>query len=170
MLIDHDIDIDMINPGTIPRVHVKQGDAMSRNIRINLYANGEPWLIPDGATAVIRYHIHDPEGLTDTQGIFDTLEDGELAYIYGENIFELMPTAAMMATGGLVIMDIMLLYEGRTLSTFNFEMYVDRAPVSGSEVTEQLQNYYRISSLEEINAELDTLRAAIEALGGGEYL
>ena len=34
MLLNHDITIDLTNPGPVPRLHVKQGDAMSRNIRI----------------------------------------------------------------------------------------------------------------------------------------
>ena len=166
MLLNHDITIDLLEPGPNPRVHVKQGDTYSRNIRIALMSNGEPWLIPDGAEAVIRYRAHDPETLTDAQGIFDLLEDGTYAYIYADNLFEVMPPNALMANPGLITMDVVLLFEDRTLATFDFEIYVNRAPVSGTEVTAQFSNYYRIANLEQINAEFDKLRAAIEALGG----
>lgn len=166
MLLDHDINIDVVVPGPVPRIHVKQGDALSRNIRIYLFANGEPWPIPDGATAVIRYHAHDPETLTDTVGIFDTLEDGELAYIYAENIFEVIPATAMLASPGLVTMDVVFLYRDQVLSTFDMEIYVERAPTTGTEVTAHAGSYYRVASLDAVNAELDKLRSAIVALGG----
>ena len=34
MLINHDITLDIVNPGPTPRIQVKQGDTYSRNIRI----------------------------------------------------------------------------------------------------------------------------------------
>lgn len=166
MLLNHDINIDLVKPGETPRIHVKQGDTLSRNIRVFLFADGEAWPIPDGATAVIRYHAHDPETLTDSCGIFDTLEDGGIAYIYAENIFEVMPTAAMMAMPGLITLDVLLQYEDQKLGTFNFEIYVNRAPATGNEVTAQPGNYYRVATLDVINQEFDKLRAAITALGG----
>lgn len=168
MYITHDIEIDLVHPGTTPRVYVKQGDVMSRNVRITLYENGQPWLIPENATAVIRYHAYDPEGLTDATGIFDLLEDGSLSYVFSGNSFEVMPTAAMLAKAGVVTVDVVLLYEGRSLAMFDFEFYVNHGPVDGTEP--QMQSYYRISTLDSINEEFDKLRAAIEAMGGGEYL
>ena len=166
MLIHHDITIDILEPGPTPRIQVKQGDSYSRNIRIALTEKGQPWPIPDGAEAVIRYRAHDPETLTDTSGIFDLLEDGTYAYIYGDNLFELMPTNALMANPGLVTLDVVFLFEGSTLATFDFEIYVNRAPVSGTAPDAPMGSYYRIANLEQINQELDKLRAAIENLGG----
>ena len=166
MLINHDITLDILTPGPTPRIQVKQGDSFSRNIRIALTENGQPWLIPDGAEAVIRYRAHDPETLTDTSGIFDLLEDGTCAYIYGDNIFEIMPANALMAVPGLVTLDVVFLYGDRTLATFDFEIYVNRAPVSGTTPGSPVGNFYRIANLEQINGEFDKLRAAIEALGG----
>ena len=128
MLLHHEITIDLINPGPVPRVHVKQGDAMSRNIRITLLADGQPWPIPYGATAVVRYHAHDPNTMTDTWGTFDKLEDGETAYVYAHNLFEIMPTAALMANPGLVTMDVVLFHKDYSLATFDFEIYVNPAP------------------------------------------
>lgn len=168
MYINHDISIDMVNPGTAPRVYVKQGDVMSRNVRIHLFENGEPWMIPLDAIPVIRYRVYDPETQTQSTGIFDTVEDESLACVFEGNQMEVMPTGAMLAKPGLVTVDVTLLYEGRQLSTFDFEFYVNRAAADGTE--SQAQSYYRVTTLDAINAEFDTLRAAIEALGGGEYL
>ena len=168
MIINHTIDMDLVNPGPVPRIQVKQGDARSRNIIINLFANGEPWEIPEDAEAVIRYHHHDPQGMTDAQGIFDTLEDGSPAWLFRGNVFEVMPPQALLENSGLTQMDVTFLCEGRTLSTFNFEIYVNRAPASGTEPA--MQNYYKVARLDQINAAFDKIYAAIEAMGGGEYL
>ena len=166
MLINHDITLDIVNPGPTPRIQVKQGDTYSRNIRIALTENGKPWTIPNKAQAVVRYRTHDPETLADTSGIFDLLEDGTYAYIFGDNLFELMPANAMMATPGLVTLDVAFLEKDHVLATFDFEIYVNRAPVSGTAPEAPLANYYRVHTLEQINQELDKLKAAVEALGG----
>ena len=165
MLVNHDITIDLTNPGPAPRVHVKQGDAYSRNIRIHLLENGQPWLIPDTCTALIRYRAYDPETQTEAQGAFDLLEDGLIAYMIADNMIELMPANAVMALRGLVTMDVLLLQDDWRLATFNFEMFLDLPPVDATAATE-MGNYYRIGSLDAIHAEFAKLRTAIEALGG----
>lgn len=166
MLVNHDIEIDLANPGPTPRIQIKQGDAYSRNIRITLLENGQPWPIPQDCRAVFRYHAHDPETMTDVQGAFDLLEDGTVAYLFAENQLELMPANAVMAIGGLVTMDVVLVLNDWSLASFNFEIYVNRPPKAGTEAENPIASYYRVYSLETVNAELDKLRAAIEALGG----
>lgn len=168
MYINHDITIDLTAPTAPSRVQVKQGEVLSRNLRIFLLQNGETWTIPDEATAVIRYHSYDPETQTRRTGIFDTLENGELAYVFWENCFEVMAPAALLAYPGLITLDVVLQFDNRTLATFDFEIYVNRAVADGTEP--EAQSYYRVSTLDAINAEFDTLRSAIEALGGGAYL
>lgn len=164
MYINHDISIDMADPGPTPRVCVKQGDVMSRNVRIHLYENGQPWEIPMEAQAVIRYRVYDPETQTHSTGIFDTVEDASMAYAFAGNQIEVMPVGAMLAKPGLVTVDLVLLCEGRSLATFDFEFYVNRCAADGTEP--QAQSYYRVTTLDAINAEFDALRATIEALGG----
>lgn len=168
MYINHDITIDLVNPAAPPRLQMKQGDVLSRNVRVYLLENGEPWKIPGTAQAVIRYHSYDPETQTRITGMFDELENGDLSYLISDNCFEVMPNAAMLAHPGLLTVDILLLYGGRALATFDFEIYVNRTAADGTEP--EAQSYYRVSTLDAINAEFDTLRAAIEALGGGAYL
>lgn len=131
MLITHEISIDLVNPDTAPRIQVKQGDVMSRNVLINLYANGTAWNITAGTSVAIRYTAYDSEGLTVTHGIYDTLEDGSLAYIFFGNALEIMPLGDMMAHPGLVAVDVLLAKGEKKLGTFNFEIYVNRAPGGG---------------------------------------
>lgn len=168
MLITHEIDIDLAVPHSTPRIYVKQGDVLSRNVLIHLYVNGTAWNLSANTSVVIRYCAHDAEGQTLSQGIYDTLEDGSPASIFTDNMLEIMPVGAMMARPGLVTVDVLMAEGEKLLATFNFEIYVNRAPVEGTEA--EAAGYYRVASLEAINAELDALRAAVTALGGGEYL
>ncbi len=131
MLITHEIDIDLVNPGTTPRIQVKQGDVMTRNVRINLYANGTAWNITGDVSAVIRYSAYDTGNQMLTHGMYDTLEDGSLAYLFMGNALEIMLLGDMMTHPGLVNVDVLLVEGAKKLATFGFEIYVNQAPVAG---------------------------------------
>ena len=84
------------------------------------------------------------------------------------NVLSVTPLAEMTANPGLVQVDVLLVDGAKMLATFNFEIYVHRAPNTGAQA--QAGNYYRVASLDAINSELDKLRSAVTALGGGSYL
>ncbi len=131
MLITHEVDIDLVNPGPAPRIQVKQGDVMTRNVRINLYANGTEWNIAGDVSAVIRYSAYDTGNQMLTHGMYDTLEDGSLAYLFMGNALEIMLLGDMMARPGLVNVDVLLVEGAKKLATFGFEICVSQAPVAG---------------------------------------
>lgn len=168
MVVNYDMDMDFVNPGETQRIQMKQGDVMSRCIYINLLENGKAWKPGTGTSAVIRYCAQDPDGLVTSHGLYDTLEDGSAAYMLVGNMLSVTPLAEMTANPGLVQVDILLVEGAKMLATFNFEIYVHRSPNTGTQA--QTGNYYRVASLEAINTELDKLRSAITALGGGNYL
>lgn len=168
MVVNYDIDMDLANPGEIQRIQMKQGDVMSRCIYINLLENGTAWKAGTGLSAVIRYCAQDPDGLVTSHGLYDTLEDGSPAYMLVGNVLSVTPVAEMTAKPGLVQVDVLLVDGAKMLATFNFEIYVHRAPNNGTQA--ENGNYYRVASLNAINTELDKLRAAVTALGGGSYL
>lgn len=168
MVVNYDMDMDLADPGETQRIQAKQGDVMSRCIYINLLENGKAWKTDAGTTAVIRYCAQDPDGLVTSHGLYDTLEDGSAAYMLVGNMLSVTPLAEMTAKPGLVKVDILLVDGAKMLATFNFEIYVHRAPNSGTQARNG--NYYRVASLDAINADLDKLRAAVTALGGGSYL
>lgn len=168
MVVNYEFDIDLANPGTPHRIQVKQGDVMSRCIYINLLENGKAWNISKKASMVIRYCAQNPDGMVTNHGLYDTLEDGSPAYLVIGNTVSILPVSEMTASPGLVTVDVLLVEGVKQLATFNFEIYVNRAPNDGTEA--QNGNYYRVATLDAINAELDTLRSAITAMGGGEYL
>lgn len=162
MIITHPIEIDLVNPGAAPRVQVKQGESLSRMVEVRLLQNGEAWAIPSGTQVAIRYHVHDLDGAEDSTGIYDTLPNGSIAYQYTQNIVQFVPLPQMLARHGLVSTDLVLTIDGMTLATCNIEFYVNRAPNNGTGAG--AADYYRVMSLDQINAALDTLRSDVDNL------
>lgn len=168
MVVNYQMDMDLANPGPINRIHVKQGDAMSRSVYISLLENGESWSMDRSTQALIRYCVQDPGGMVIGHGLYDTTEDGSPAYSLAGNILALSVTGAMTAQPGLVTVDVVLTDGVKQLTTFNFEIYVNRSVNDGT--VAQSGNYYRVATLDAINRELDALRSAITAMGGEQYL
>lgn len=164
MIIDHHVSIDLTQPGETPRIQIKQGDSLSHRMAVHLFSGGEAWTIPEDAAAVIRYHVHDLDGGEDVNGVYDTLLNSVCAWSVSENIVTVYLTDAMTARHSIVSADVALVEDVRVLSTFNIEIYVNRAPVAQTEP--DLQNYYNVSSMREINAEFENvhrLRVLMEA-------
>ena len=134
MVVTYAIDIDLVNPGETHRIHVKQGDINSRCIDISLLENGEVWKIGKDTTAVIRYCAQDPGNMITNHGLYDTLEDGSPAYMVAGNIISIVPLREMMEHPGLVTMDVLLVEGEKKIATFNFELYVHRAPHEETQV------------------------------------
>ena len=68
----------------------------------------------------------------------------------------------MFALPGLVQADVVLIQEEKTLATFNFEFYVNQAPVDGTEP--EAQSYYKVVTLEQINAAIANLEQQVDEL------
>ena len=134
MIVIHEIDIDLVNPGETQRIHIKQGDVKSRRIDISLLENGKDWSIGASTTAVIRYCARDLDNLVTNHGLYDTLENGNPAYLVTGNVISILPIAEMMEKPGLVTVDVLLVNGDRMVSTFNFEVYVHRCPNGETQV------------------------------------
>lgn len=161
MQLTHTIDIDLMNPGTPVRIQAKQGENLSRRVQLRLFAGGESWPVPAGATPVIRYHIHNLERGEDTNGIYNQFSDGSDACLVSGNTVLLIPLPQMFQKHCIVFLDVAFNLDGITLATCNFEFYVNPAPADGTEP--EIQSYYRVSSLEQINRELTAMQQAIDA-------
>lgn len=160
MQITHMLKIDLLDPGTVQRIQVKQGDTLSRNIELQLFTGQEPWTIPTDAKSVIRYHIHDLEGFADTKGIYDQLPSGQLAYQFDGNRLQFFPAPAMFARHSVISVDVVFLKDGQQLATANFEFYVNRSPNVGTDT--EPQSYYRLFTLEQINQEIMEFMAILD--------
>lgn len=162
MLIIHKLSLDLINPGIPERIQVKQGDTLARTMEIQLFANGEAWLIPAGVTPLVRWAASDPDTGNSASGIFDTLPSGANAWNYAQNQLDLVLVPQMFALPGLVQADVAMVQGNKVLATFNFEFYVNRAPANGTEP--KAQNYYKVATLDQLNAQLIHLETLITEL------
>lgn len=158
MMMEHLFSLDLLNPGLPHRIQVKQGDTMTHSLRINLLSGGEPWLIPAEVIPAVRWSACDPDTGRSARGIYDTLPDGGQAWNYSDNQLNLITIPQMFALPGLVQADVLFRLGSKLLATCNFEFYVNRAPADGTEP--EAQSYYKVATLEQINAALADLQAA----------
>lgn len=162
MTITHEITLDLMNQEYTPRIQAKQGEAFTRKVAITLLADGEPWVPPHGTPAVIRYHAHDAENGRDTTGIYDTLPDGKTAWVVSENVITLTLIPRMLASYGIVRVDVAFFAEEAVLATANFEIYVNQSPADGTTV--QSQGYYRVATLDALNTWIGETEQTVEEL------
>ncbi len=155
MLINHTITLDLMRPGTPPRIQVKQGDTLTHSLKILLLCDGEPWLAPDDAAPVLRWASNDPGSCQGAHGIYDTLPNGVHAWILTQNQLDFITVPQMFALPGIVQADIVFVQDDKTLATFNFEFYVNPAPADGTEP--EAQSYYKVATLDQINSAITAL-------------
>ncbi len=162
MLITHKITLDMMHPDTPPRIQVKQGDTLSRALEVTLLCDGEPWLIPEEITPLVRWQVCHPGTGEMASGIYDTLPDGNHAWNYSQNQLDLVLAPQMFTLPGLVQADVALVTGEKALATFNFEFYVNPSPADGTE--SQAQSYYKVATLDQLNTQLVHLETLITEL------
>ena len=155
MLINHTFTLDLLQPGTPPRIHVKQGDTLTHGLTILLTQGAEPWVAPAGVNPVLRWAAHDPDSGQSAQGIYDTLPSGVHAWTMAGNQLDFMTVPQMFALPGIVQADILFVLGQKTLATFNFEFYVNPAPADGKEP--EVQKFYKVATLGQINSAIDAL-------------
>jgi len=158
MMIHHNITLDLVEPVQQPRILVKQGDTLTHSLRITLTEAGVPWLPPADAAPVLRWFALDPGSGESARGIYDTLPDGVHAWVLAENQLDFVIAPQLLALPGIVQGDIAFIQGEKTLATFNFEFYVNPVPTSG--VEPEILPYYRVATLEQINAALEEIRQA----------
>ena len=162
MLINHTFSLDLLQPGVTTRIQVKQGDTLSHGLTILLMQGSEPWMIPAGAAPVLRWAAHDPDSGRSAQGIYDTLPTGSHAWTQAGNQLDFITVPQMFALPGIVQADIAFIQGEKTLATFNFEFYVNPAPADGTEP--EVHSYYKVASLDQINAAIGALEQDITLL------
>lgn len=117
---NHVIEAD-ISANTYPEpILVKQGDS-GRAIIIYPTSGGEPWPIPDGATAVV--HILNPMHQSATY-------EAEIAETEGRQCMLFRISAEALMEAGRASMDATVTVNGVTVSTLNFMLDIEPAPAS----------------------------------------
>ncbi len=156
MEVKNKITLDLQNIDATPLLFAKQGDAGSRSVEITLTDNRALWPVPSSAAILIRYRK-----ASGAAGMYDTLPDGKRAYTVdaanGRITIVLAPQ--MLAEPGSVRVDAAIISGAQVLATFDFSIQVERSPVDNAEL--ESQDYYKVASLEQINAALDNLRLSV---------
>jgi hypothetical protein len=135
MLITHDIRLDLVSPGILPPVAVVQGDTNTRQVRIELYAAGQPWEPPAGAYVVARYSKSDG-----TTGRYDTLPDGSQAWEIDGNAVTMILCPQMLTVPGKVHTQLSIIDGEQELSTFTITVDVAADPSKGATASEDYIN------------------------------
>lgn len=137
MEIIHTIQMDFTRPEPIrPRIDAVQGDTCTRVAELVLYADGSPWVMPEGMTVRIRYHKPD-----DTGGSYDTLPDGTRAWWAEGNLLRLILAPQMLTVPGRVEAQGELSVEQEVLGTFSFYVVVHEDPAFEMPAPEDYVNW-----------------------------
>lgn len=153
------INLDMSLRDPTPRVVAKQGDAGSRKIMIKLYDNGIPaninnQIAPSGTEQKGVVRFCKPDG---TGGIYDETEDNLPACTLGGDNITVRLAEQMLTCPGDVVADIAIICGNTVISTFNFVVHVQAAPMAGVAAS---NNYYNYQTLADINEAIDEAKAA----------
>ena len=161
MIAVHRIKSDLTQQDITPKISAKQGDT-ARVVEVTLYNGGESWPVPDGAVPVIRYRK--PDG---TSGMYDTLPDGATPAATAEaNLLTVNLAPQMLTSPGAVQCDVALVNGTEVLATFDFWLVVEPSPAEGTDTGSQ--NYYRVQTLDELNAVLDSFEQEILTKNEGQ--
>lgn len=141
MEIIHKLVMDLETKTPTKWIELPRGDANTRKIRFLLKTNQDPWIIPDGVVALIRYQKSDG-----TKGEYDTLPDGTSAWSAEGNILTVTLAPQVQSAAGEVMLYVCLRLDGLVLNTFAVELHV-LAMEDGSEAKriDASENYYCIT-------------------------
>lgn len=161
MTVTHKItNMELTNRGRPYQIHAKQGDSNTRNVEICLYANNIPFNPPDGTKFVVRFKKQDG-----TSGMYDTMPDGETpAVTVDGNVLFVTLAEQVLTFPGKVICDVAMVNGFDVLGTFDFDIIVDKSPESGTDTSSQ--PYYKVTSLDDLNAILEEFEGRIESIQG----
>lgn len=99
MKINHTIQVDLAQPGLLPRLQATQDDSISRVLQLHLKENGRPWPVPKDATVLVHFRKSDRTG-----GVYDTLPDGSAAWqIRGCEILATLAPQVLTAAGDTTV-------------------------------------------------------------------
>lgn len=145
------ITMDLLRPAAPQIVHAKQGEALSRLVKINLLCNGSAWEVPDEASFVVCYAKADGTG-----GKYDEIEgdSGSVSAVTadGSALTVQFPVQAFTCAGW-VRCDVQMISGTSVLSTFTF--YLDVQKAAENEISSE--DYYKLPTLAELSDKVGDL-------------
>ena len=149
MKITHSISLDFQRFKTPSQIDVVQNDTYSRYVKVTLYDNMSEWAVPDGVTVAVRFKKPDR-----TQGVYDTLPDGTVAYSVESNIVTVGVAPQMLTVKGKVTASVVMFLGNTQLATFPFILNVVENPAAGQSVS---NDYYYLQTWDDVNAAIGSL-------------
>ena len=119
MVVNHKLTMDLAKPAEMPRVDTVHKDQYTRKLEVTLYANDEPWTVPEDANILISFIRADGTG-----GSYDTLPTGVCAWSAEENVLTVELAPDVLATPGPAMMAVDLLQGNSKISTFTIMLYI----------------------------------------------
>lgn len=149
MKITHSISLDFQRYKTPSQIDVVQDDTYSRYVAVTLYDNVAEWPVPDGVTIAVRFKKPDK-----TQGVYDTLPNGEVAYSVNGNVVTVGIAPQMLVAKGKVTASVVIYLDAVQLATFPFVLNVVENPAAGHSIS---NDYYYLQTWDDVNAAIGSL-------------
>lgn len=156
MKILHTLTFDLLTNGVPPIVDAVQADSNTRVIQATFWQGSEAVILDAGAAVSLACVKPDK-----TQCWYDTLPDGTKAATADGNSVSVTLAPEVMSCAGDVTACIVIHDSGGQISTFPFKIRVSRNPAAGNAIS---NSYYKVSTLEQINAVLDEMTTEIKAV------
>lgn len=156
MKVIHNLRMDLARCGCRPVVAAVQGEANTRVLAVSLYDNGVAWEPAEGVTAAVAFKK--PDGAC---GLYDKLPNGdEATTITGSEVTAILAPQALTVPGDVMASIVFFDQALNRLATFPFRIRVEVDPAGGQYISD---NYYKYSTMEEVNAVVEAALASMEA-------
>lgn len=161
MQVTKSIKIDLVEKGVQPIVYAKQNDRQTRFIAASLFANGQPFSVPDGVVAVFR--AGKPDG---TACFYDSNETGTPAITIEGNLVTVELAEQVLTAPGNVQAEINFYTAGgEKLTSFSFAIQVEKSVLTDQEIVSS--DYYNVLTAQ-IKAAQDAAQSAQTSAGQAE--
>lgn len=161
MQVTKAINIDLIEKSVKPLIYAKQNDSQTRFIAASLFANGQPFSVPDGVVAVFR--AGKPDG---TACFYDSNETGTPAITIEGNLVTVELAEQVLTAPGNVQAEINFYTAGgEKLTSFSFAIQVEKSVLTDQEIVSS--DYYNVLTAQ-IKAAQDAAQNAQTSAGQAE--
>ena len=151
------INIDLIEKSVKPLIYAKQNDSQTRFIAASLFANGQPFSVPDGVVAMFR--AGKPDG---TACFYDSNETGTPAITIEGNLVTVELAEQVLTAPGNVQAEINFYTAGgEKLTSFSFAIQVEKSVLTDQEIVSS--NYYNVLT-EQVKAAQDAAQIAHDSV------
>jgi len=155
------INIDLIEKSVKPLIYAKQNDSQTRFIAASLFANGQPFSVPDGVVAMFR--AGKPDG---TACFYDSNETGTPAITIEGNLVTVELAEQVLTAPGNVQAEINFYTAGgEKLTSFSFAIQVEKSVLTDQEIVSS--DYYNVLTAQ-IKAAQDAAQNAQTSAGQAE--